>query len=117
MNEVFVKFITTGQPFVILKAAASLDGKIATRRGESQWISSTRAREKVHQIRNRVDAILVGTETVLKDNPRLTTRLKNGNGNHPVRVVLAFGYAIHPSEGSDSQALLERAGQARIRMV
>lgn len=88
LNEAFVKFIRTGRPFVILKSALSLDGKIATRTGESQWITGARAREKVHVIRDRVDAILVGAGTVLKDNPYLTARLKKKNCKHPVRVIL-----------------------------
>ena len=88
LNEVFVKYIQTGLPFVILKSALSLDGKIATSTGESQWITGPEAREKVHQMRDQVDAILVGAGTVLADNPRLTTRLKKGKGSNPARVIL-----------------------------
>jgi diaminohydroxyphosphoribosylaminopyrimidine deaminase/5-amino-6-(5-phosphoribosylamino)uracil reductase len=88
LNEVFVKYIQTGMPFVTLKSALSLDGKIATSTGESQWISGPEARERVHRMRNQVDAILVGAGTVLKDNPRLTTRLKKGKGHNPARVIL-----------------------------
>jgi diaminohydroxyphosphoribosylaminopyrimidine deaminase / 5-amino-6-(5-phosphoribosylamino)uracil reductase len=87
-NEVFVKYIQTGVPFVILKSALSLDGKIATSTGESQWITGPEARERVHRMRDQVDAILVGAGTVLKDNPRLTTRLKKGKGHNPARVIL-----------------------------
>ncbi len=88
LNEVFLKYITAARPFVILKSAISLDGKIATETGNSRWITGPEARNKVHQLRNQVGAILVGAGTVLKDDPRLTTRLKNGTGNHPVRVIL-----------------------------
>jgi len=88
LNEVFVKYIQTGMPFVILKSALSLDGKIATSTGESQWITGPEARERVHRMRDQVDAILVGAGTVLKDNPRLTTRLKKGKGHNPARVIL-----------------------------
>ena len=88
LNEVFVKYIQTGQPFVTLKSALSLDGKIATSTGESQWITGPEARERVHRMRDQVDAILVGAGTVLKDNPRLTTRLKKGKGHNPARVIL-----------------------------
>ena len=88
LNEVFVKYIQTGMPFVILKSALSLDGKIATSTGESQWITGPEARERVHQIRDQVDAILVGAGTVIKDNPRLTTRLKKGKSHNPARVIL-----------------------------
>jgi diaminohydroxyphosphoribosylaminopyrimidine deaminase/5-amino-6-(5-phosphoribosylamino)uracil reductase len=88
INEVFTKCIQTGMPFVTLKSALSLDGKIATSTGESQWITGPEARERVHRMRDQVDAILVGAGTVLKDNPRLTTRLKKGKGSNPARVIL-----------------------------
>ena len=90
LNEVFIKFIRTGNPFVLLKTAISLDGKIATHSGESQWITGTKAREKVHHIRNEIDAILAGAGTIVKDNPFLTTRLKRKSAvvKHPVRVIL-----------------------------
>jgi diaminohydroxyphosphoribosylaminopyrimidine deaminase/5-amino-6-(5-phosphoribosylamino)uracil reductase len=88
LNEIFCKFITTATPFVILKSAVSLDGKIATRTGDSKWITGPKARQRVHQIRHQVDAILVGPGTVLADNPRLTTRLQGGGGKHPIRVIL-----------------------------
>ena len=87
-NEAFVKYIQTGTPWVILKSALSLDGKIATTAGQSQWITGPEARERVHRMRDQVDAILVGAGTVLKDNPRLTTRLKKGGGRNPARVIL-----------------------------
>ncbi|AEG14827.1 riboflavin biosynthesis protein RibD [Desulfofundulus kuznetsovii DSM 6115] len=88
LNEVFVKYITTRRPFVVLKAAMSLDGKIATRTGESRWITGPRARLAVHRLRDRYDAILVGVNTVLKDNPSLTTRISGENGKDPVRIIV-----------------------------
>lgn len=88
LNEVFVKYITTRRPFVVLKAAMTLDGKIATRSGDSRWITGAPAREYVHRLRDRYDAILVGVNTVLADNPSLTTRLPGGDGRDPVRIVL-----------------------------
>lgn len=87
-NEVFVKYITTKQPFVILKTAMSLDGKIATVSGKSKWITSEDSRKIVHQVRDEVDAILVGIGTVFHDDPSLTTRLPNGEGHDPVRIIL-----------------------------
>lgn len=91
LNEVFIKYITTDYPFVFLKTAQTLDGYLATSAGNSQWITNKRAREEGHRLRHRSDAILVGIETVLADNPRLTARLpgKEGReGKDPVRIIL-----------------------------
>lgn len=88
LNEVHRKYIQTRQPFVILKMAMSLDGKIATATGESQWITSKASRQRGHVLRDEVDAILVGRGTVAKDNPALTTRLETGNGQDATRIVL-----------------------------
>lgn len=87
MNKVFFYNIRTGLPFVTLKTATSLDGKTATVAGESKWITGEEARKDVHQYRHQHDAILVGVNTVIKDNPSLTTRLSNG-GKNPIRIVL-----------------------------
>lgn len=88
LNEVFVKYITTGRPFVVLKAAMSLDGKIATCTGESQWITGPQARWSGHRLRHWYDAILVGINTVLSDDPSLTARLPEEKGKDPVRVIV-----------------------------
>jgi diaminohydroxyphosphoribosylaminopyrimidine deaminase/5-amino-6-(5-phosphoribosylamino)uracil reductase len=87
LNEVFITWITTGMPFVTLKIAASLDGRIATRSGHSHWITGAAAREQVHRLRDEHDAVLIGIGTLLKDNPRLTTRLPGG-GRNPYRVIV-----------------------------
>jgi diaminohydroxyphosphoribosylaminopyrimidine deaminase/5-amino-6-(5-phosphoribosylamino)uracil reductase len=86
--EPFIKYATTGLPLVIAKAAASLDGKIATHGGNSRWISNERSRGFVHRLRHAVDAILVGVGTVIADNPRLTCRLSRGTGVNPTRVIV-----------------------------
>jgi len=86
LNEAFIKHITTGLPFVTLKIAQTLDGKIATAAGESKWITSAPAREEGHRLRNSNDAILVGINTVLKDDPSLTTRVPGGRD--PIRVIV-----------------------------
>lgn len=86
LNRVFVKYITTGMPYVTLKIAQSLDGRVATVTGHSQWITSYPARVEAHRIRRENDAIIVGIGTVLADNPQLTVR--HVKGNSPVRVVL-----------------------------
>ncbi|WP_449241306.1 bifunctional diaminohydroxyphosphoribosylaminopyrimidine deaminase/5-amino-6-(5-phosphoribosylamino)uracil reductase RibD [Desulfoscipio gibsoniae] len=88
LNEVFIKYITTRLPYVVLKTAMSLDGKIATVKGESQWITGAKAREYVHRLRDRYDAILVGVGTVLADDPSLTARLPDGGGKDPIRIIL-----------------------------
>jgi len=87
LNESFNKWIATGLPFVIAKAAMSLDGKIATRTGDSKWITSATARRVAHQLRGNIDAIMVGANTVIRDNPQLT--LRHGvQGRQPLRVVV-----------------------------
>jgi len=86
MNEVFNHFITVKKPFVILKSAITLDGKIATASSHSKWITSEDARRDVHQLRHETGSILVGVQTVIEDNPSLTTRLEGGR--NPVRIVL-----------------------------
>lgn len=87
LNESFIKWISTGIPFIAVKTAVTLDGKIATVAGESQWITGSSARQKVHSLRDRYDAILVGIGTVLADNPKLTTRLPSG-GKNPIRIIV-----------------------------
>lgn len=88
-HEAFFTYITRGRPFVIAKWAMSLDGKIATRTGDSRWISGAAARRRVHQLRDTVDAICAGSGTVLADDPALTTRLEGAVAvHHPLRVVL-----------------------------
>ena len=84
----FACWITRGIPYVIVKEAMTLDGKIATRTGDSRWVSGAPARRWAHALRRRVDAIAVGRKTALKDNPRLTARGAGGNGHQPLRVVL-----------------------------
>ncbi len=88
LNEAFIKYIQTRHPFVMVKAAMSLDGKIATNSGDSRWISNEKSRAFVHQIRNCTDAVLVGIGTVLKDDPMLNTRLDGIEGKNPQRVIL-----------------------------
>lgn len=89
LNEAFIKFITKKIPFVTVKVAQSLDGKIATHTGDSKWITNEVAREYVHMLRGKVDAILVGVKTVLRDDPLLTARPKDRKaGKQPFRIIL-----------------------------
>lgn len=87
LNEVFLHYIVTGRPFVTMKAAMTLDGKIATRTGASRWISGERSREFGHRLRHQNDAIMAGIGTVLADNPRLTSR-QPAEGRTPLRVIV-----------------------------
>jgi diaminohydroxyphosphoribosylaminopyrimidine deaminase/5-amino-6-(5-phosphoribosylamino)uracil reductase len=86
LNEVYLKWVTAGLPYVTVKWAQTLDGKIATSQGRSRWISSPASLKLAHKLRATHDAILVGVNTVIKDNPELTTRLVKGRS--PVRVIL-----------------------------
>jgi diaminohydroxyphosphoribosylaminopyrimidine deaminase / 5-amino-6-(5-phosphoribosylamino)uracil reductase len=86
MNEGFISRVTRGRPFVILKLAMSLDGRIATATGDSRWISSEESRRLVHQWRREADAVMVGAGTVIADNPQLTCRIEGGRD--PVRVIV-----------------------------
>lgn len=88
INEIFIKYVKTKQPFVILKCASTLDGRIATRTGDSKWISGPESRIFVHKIRHLVDGIMVGVDTVKADNPSLTTRLEGITGKDPRRIIL-----------------------------
>jgi diaminohydroxyphosphoribosylaminopyrimidine deaminase/5-amino-6-(5-phosphoribosylamino)uracil reductase len=94
INEDFICFVKTGKPFVTVKLAASLDGRIATANGDSQWISGEHSRRIVHELRNRVDAVLVGAETVRTDNPQLTCRMRGGRD--PVRVIVDGRLTLDP---------------------
>jgi diaminohydroxyphosphoribosylaminopyrimidine deaminase/5-amino-6-(5-phosphoribosylamino)uracil reductase len=88
LNAHWFKYIRERRPYVTLKAAVTLDGRLATRTGDSRWVTGEAARRWVHQLRDRVDAVLVGSGTARADDPRLTTRLPGGRGRDAVRVVL-----------------------------
>lgn len=94
LNEIYVKFITTKRPFVIVKCASTLDGQIATSTGDSKWVTGPASREFVHYLRHASDAIMVGINTVKRDNPELTTRLENFGGRSPARIILDAGLSI-----------------------
>jgi diaminohydroxyphosphoribosylaminopyrimidine deaminase/5-amino-6-(5-phosphoribosylamino)uracil reductase len=87
-NRPFLKYITQSLPWVVMKAGMSLDGRISYQPHQSGQITGAASLEKVHRLRDRVDAILVGNATVMVDNPALTTRLQYGRGRDPVRIVL-----------------------------
>ena len=88
LNEVYYKYIRTGIPFVTIKSAASLDGKIATRLGSSQWITGPDTRRFVHLLRGEQAAIMSGINTLIRDNPRLTVRHPYWKGKATARIIL-----------------------------
>jgi diaminohydroxyphosphoribosylaminopyrimidine deaminase / 5-amino-6-(5-phosphoribosylamino)uracil reductase len=88
LNEAYFKHKHSGLPFVTLKLAMSLDGKVATRTGHSRWITGEAARELVHQWRDQSDAVVVGVGTVLADDPQLTVRPDPADGRQPLRVIV-----------------------------
>jgi len=116
INEAYTKFITTGMPFVTAKFAISLDGKIATRIGDSQWITGEEARKYVHYLRYTADAIMTGANTVIADNPHLTCRYggKGGEVKKQALRVIVDGRGRTPSTahvfGEPGKALLALGG-------
>lgn len=97
LNEAFVTWITTAKPFVILKCAATLDGRIATRTGDSRWVTGEASRRFVHRMRHGVDGIMVGSGTAISDDPSLTTRLEGEPGSDPTRIILSTRLSMPPT--------------------
>ena len=133
-NEAYFHWWRCGRPFLTLKVAASLDGKIATRSRQSRWITGEAARNAAHHLRNRVDAILAGVDTVLEDDPLLTARPDGDTGKPLVRIVLdsklrtpSHARVLAPRQGSstivattgaaplDKEEALREAGAEIIR--
>lgn len=117
----FARLITSGMPYTIYKTAMTLDGKTATASGDSKWISGMASRQLVHQLRDRVEAIIVGIETVLADDPQLNTRLHEENGRDPLRVVVdsqlrmpAAAQMLH--QESDANTLIVTTIEERARI-
>lgn len=117
--EGYLKHRRTGMPAVVVKFAASLDGRVASASGDAKWVSGPEAREWVHRLRTRVDAILVGSGTVLADDPELTARpAGNGTPNQPLRVVLDSRGRIPPTArvlGAGSLVVTAEASTAEWR--
>lgn len=131
LNAPYYRTMEAGLPFVAGKWAMSLDGKIATRSGDSSWISGEASRAAVHELRNRYDAVMVGTGTLRRDDPRLTCRIEGGRD--PVRVVLDAsldvdlsariferpGTIVATSDAADAQraSALEARGATVLRVT
>ncbi len=97
LNEAFLKFVTSRQPFVIVKSALTIDGWTATTTGHSKWITNEKSRQAVHRLRDHVDAVMVGVGTVIADDPSLTTRLEKGRGKDPLRIVVDTSLRTPPT--------------------
>lgn len=129
LNEAFITSVTKNRPFVILKAAATLDGRTATKTGDSKWITGEESRAHAHTVRRAVDVILAGVGTVLADDPTLTARVPNLPVKNPVRAILdthlktpvssallrtaiesAIWIFCGPDPPEDKRAALEKAG-------
>ncbi|MEW6189067.1 MAG: bifunctional diaminohydroxyphosphoribosylaminopyrimidine deaminase/5-amino-6-(5-phosphoribosylamino)uracil reductase RibD [Actinomycetota bacterium] len=87
-NEIYIKYITTGLPFVLMKVAMSMNGKITVKRGNATRITSEKSRKEVHRLRGEYDSIMVGIGTVLLDNPLLTARLQGRETHNPIRIII-----------------------------
>ncbi|KUG23775.1 diaminohydroxyphosphoribosylaminopyrimidine deaminase [hydrocarbon metagenome] len=123
LNEKFFYYMEKGRPFITLKYAQTLDGRIATATGQSQWISSSSSLKFAHQLRAEHDAILVGRKTVAQDNPELTVRLVKGR--NPLRVIVDSGLKISPkakvlqniSKAPTLIATIKRSDDAKFKSI
>lgn len=123
-NEIFIKYIQQNKPFCFLKTAMTLDGKIATKTGESMWITNEKSRNYVHELRNRVSGIMIGINTIISDNPSLTTRLKDG-GTDAVRIIIDSTLRIPldskvlkvNSKKKTIIAITEKADKNKVRLL
>ena len=122
LNEVFVKYTRTGRPFVTAKCAATLDGRIATRSGDSKWVTGEASRAFGHELRHAADAIMVGAGTIAADDPLLTTRLKDCQPKDPIRIVLdaqlrtaPTAKVLHHASHAETILVAGRGAPAHVR--
>jgi diaminohydroxyphosphoribosylaminopyrimidine deaminase/5-amino-6-(5-phosphoribosylamino)uracil reductase len=123
LNEPFITYITRRLPLVTLKLAASLDGKIAAASGDARWISDSVSRSAVHRLRNRVDAVLVGADTVLTDDPQLTCRVRGGRNpwriilDGRLRIPLSAKFLRQPHTEKNIVVTSDRAPKRKLRVL
>ena len=124
LNEAFLKWVPEKMPFVALKTAMTLDGKIATRTGASQWITNEASRRRVHEYRDIYDSILVGIGTVLHDDPSLTTRLPDGTGKNSVRIIVdsqartpLSAKVVRDGQAKTIVAVTQQAPETRVKAL
>jgi diaminohydroxyphosphoribosylaminopyrimidine deaminase/5-amino-6-(5-phosphoribosylamino)uracil reductase len=113
LNAAWIHFTATGRPRVTLKAAVTLDGRLAARGGDSRWVTGERARREAHRMRDRADAVLVGARTVALDDPQLTTRLPRGRD--PLRVILDGRLSVPEGARALPGALVVTTLEAEVR--
>ncbi len=119
LNKPFIKFMTTGLPYVTVKMAESLDGKIATKTGDSKWITGADSRQYVHRLRARADAVMVGANTAIKDDPALLSNVSGAK--QPARIIVSGVVKIKPNSRifatSDISPVYIASGHKRGRKV
>ncbi len=109
INESFIKYITKKLPFVTVKVGQSLDGKIATKTGDSHWVTSDKSRERAHKLRNDYDAIMVGVNTILRDNPYLNS----SNHKKPITRIIIDSHLSTPASAN----VFSRKGEVIIATI
>jgi len=120
LNDWYFGYVENGRPFVILKHAQSLDGRIATRTGDSRWISGRESLKLAHRLRSEVDAVLVGSGTVRADDPALTVRLVKGNNPYRIVVSASMNLPIHSrllKDNKDCRTILATTAAAREKFA
>lgn len=123
-NRVFLNYVQHKTPWVVMKTAMTLDGKIAAYTGDSRWVSCKESRLHVHELRNEFQAIMVGVETVITDNPKLTCRLEDRTGRNPIRIIVdstcripTFAQILDTSVARTIVATTNRADEAKIQKL
>lgn len=123
-NRVFLNYVQRKTPWVVMKTAMTLDGKIAAYTGDSRWVSCEESRTFVHELRNEFQAIMIGVETVITDNPKLTCRLKDRVGRNPIRIIVdstcripTFAQILDTSVARTIVATTNRADESKIQKL